>query len=76
MTSWCCSSHSGRPFRFLGLSVSLSGDGNTAGVDAYLKDVASRGFNGHQASAGVANWERLTCSNVRAVAVPGHSGRT
>ena len=33
----------------------MSGDGNTAGVDAYLKDGASRGFNGHQASVGEAN---------------------
>jgi hypothetical protein len=38
-----------------GHQLTLSGDGNTLGVGAYLEDGASRGFNGDQASAGVAN---------------------
>ena len=33
----------------------MSGDGNTAGVGAYLTDGASRGFNGDQANVGEAN---------------------
>ena len=36
-----------------GHQLTLSGDGSTLAVGAYLEDGASRGFNGDQASAGV-----------------------